>query len=890
MSQTAAELHQLFNDVPIGLYRTTPEGEIVLANRAFADMLGFGSVEELMTCNIEHHPQLSRFARENFKAELETCGEVRGRESEANRAEGRSIVIRENVRAVRDQNGRVLYYDGSVEDITDLRQTRDTLKRAEREYQVLFSANPHPMWIFDSRTLEFLAVNDAAVSKYGYSREEFLAKTITEIRPECEARRVTEYVRRAESFATSGPWLHQLKDGQRIEVEITSHPMTFAGRPALFAMARDVTQQLRAERALEEREAYYRALIENVMDIITVLDRDGRILFESPSLYRVLGFRPQDAIGQCVFDFIHPDDLPEVRRILASRVDPLSTATFEVRMLASDGSWKVLEGSVRNLLLDPNIRGFIVNSRDVTARRKEQEELRLNEERLRLAQQAGGIGTWEYDFRRDTGCGSTENAALFGESNFRGPASAEQWLIRVHPEDRLRVGEHLRHSIAGRTNFEDEFRVEWPDGSIHWISCKSEVIPDSAGVPERVVGVNIDISQRKHIEEELAKARDEAVEASRMKSQFLATVSHEIRTPMNAIMGLTGLLSDTQLSDEQRSDLEIIRGSAMHLLELINDILDLSKAEAGKLTCDRIPFDLRATLISVIELVEASAKGKGLKLRLKYPTNIRSMVTGDAGRVRQVVLNFASNAIKFTDRGSVVLRVDAPAGAPSDLLRIAVVDTGQGLSPELEPRLFQRFVQGDTSNNRKYGGTGLGLAISKWLAEAMGGTVGLTNPSGGGAEFWVQLPLPEASTAPPALAIAPPAPSFSTAGGRVLIAEDNSVNQKVLVRLLEKREVRADVAANGMEAVDMWRDFPYDLILMDCRMPEMDGYEATRRIRVHEQGRAHVPIVAVTAHVGEGERQRCLASGMDGYLQKPFQQPDLDKVLQQYLGRAAQTA
>ncbi len=849
-----------------------------MANPAFAHLLGFTSVEQLMGCNLENHPQLSRFGRANFKAEIGLRGEFRGRESEAQRIDGRNIIIRENVRAVRDENEAVLYYDGSVEDITVLRTMQSTIERAELDYRVLFDANPHPMWIFDSATFRFLAVNDAAVAKYGYTRHEFLGMTILQIRSCDESARVLDYLRENnEQLVTTGPWIHQLKDGRQIEVEITTHALTFGGVPARFVMARDVTSQMQAERALENREGYYRALIENALDIITVLDREGNILFESPALQRVLGYSPQAAIGTSVFASIHPADLPYTRQLLADAIEQkLSGTVMELRMRAADGSWKVLEASMRNLLVDPNVRGFVINSRDVTARRKEQEELRVSEERLRLAQRAGRIGTWEFNFVSE----GQVNPPITGPADRTDP---RQILPYVHPDDRVRVEAHVQECAHRRESFNDEFRVVWADNSVHWMSCKSEVIGDAAGNPERMVGVSIDITERKQIEDELARARDEAVEASQMKSQFLATVSHEIRTPMNAIMGLTGLLFDTSLSPEQRADLETIRGSTMHLLEMINDILDLSKAEAGKLTCDQAPFDLRANLSSVMDLVDASAKSKGLKLRVDYPEGLRSMVTGDAGRVRQVVLNFVSNAIKFTDRGSVTLRVEVPPGENSNVLRIAVSDTGQGLPLELESRLFQRFEQGNSNNNRKHGGTGLGLAISKWLAEAMGGSVGSLNRPTGGAEFWVDLPLPEASEHVRTASAISAAPSFSKAGRRVLVAEDNSVNQKVLVRLLKKRDVHADIAANGIEAVEMWRDFPYDLILMDCRMPEMDGYEAAQRIRACEQGHAHVPIVAVTAHVGEGERQRCLKSGMDGYLQKPFQPAELDEVLLRHL-------
>jgi signal transduction histidine kinase/ActR/RegA family two-component response regulator len=447
------------------------------------------------------------------------------------------------------------------------------------------------------------------------------------------------------------------------------------------------------------------------------------------------------------------------------------------------------------------------------------------------------------------------------------------------------VTDRVVRCIEERTSFDEEFRILLPDGSVRWLADKSELILDREGIPERLVGVSIDITSRKQIEEALAKACDEALEASRMKSQFLATVSHEIRTPMNAIIGVTGLVLDTALDADQRNDLETIRSSAIHLLDLINDILDLSKAEAGKLVCESAPFDLHASLAAVAELMEPSARAKGLALRFEYPDDLRRQVVGDAGRVRQILLNFVSNAVKFTASGSISIRAQTASERERDFLRLTVSDSGPGIAEDLRPVLFGRFVQGDSKTNRKHDGTGLGLAISKWLAEAMGGRIGTENRACGGADFWVDLPLPPATVTQAAVAEPRFAGFIANGGRRVLIAEDNVVNQKVMVRLLEKRGLRADIASNGIEAIEMWRHFPYDLILMDCRMPEMDGYEASRRIRALEPESARVPIVAVTAHTGEAERQLCLSSGMDAYLQKPFQPVELDQVLIRFLDR-----
>jgi two-component system, cell cycle sensor histidine kinase and response regulator CckA len=393
--QSAADLQELFDHVPIALYRTTPDGEVVMANRAFAEILGYSSVDEALSCNLAQHPPLAGFARERFKADVEKYGEIRGREWEGRRADGTTVIVREHVHAVRDGDGKVLYYDGAVEDITHLRTIQASLERSEREYELLFGAYPHPMWIFDSDTLCFLAVNDAALVKYGYTRDEFLAKTILDIRPEYEVNRLLEDVHQSEDcLSSSGPWVHQLSDGRTIEVEITSHPTTFAGRAARFVLARDVTDQVHAERILEGREAYYRALIDNALDVITIIDSNGMILFESSSLQRLLGYHPDDAIGMSVFDSVHPDDLAAAQRLLTTGVENgLPAATIQLRMRTAGGEWKTLEACARNLLDDPNIRGIVINSRDITERRKAEEELRRSEERLRLAQRAGRIGT-----------------------------------------------------------------------------------------------------------------------------------------------------------------------------------------------------------------------------------------------------------------------------------------------------------------------------------------------------------------------------------------------------------------------------------------------------------------------------------------------------------------
>ncbi|MBS1875938.1 MAG: PAS domain S-box protein [Acidobacteria bacterium] len=718
---------------------------------------------------------------------------------------------------------------------------RDLPQDSANPLRAAFDASPFPMWIYDRATTRVIAANDAAVAASGMSREELLS-------------------------APASP--------AQLPEENSGWDLDLAGRPCHAAMTLPGATATCEACGANRNAGFYRTLVESSLDITTVVDDSGSVIYESPAIHTLLGYWPGERVGKSVFGHVHPEDAPEVVAAFENVVRTGAPAeAVQVRLRDARSEWRTIEAHARNLMGDPSVRGVAICSRDITDKRRAEDNARATRERLRIAQRAGRIESWEYDLNARRLLGTPEDDAP-------GELRLEQWLARIHPEDRQRVVDKFAQCVRERVAYEDEFRSIRPGGGLRWVSVKSEVIAGHAGSAERLVGVNIDVSETKEIEQQLAAARDEAIQGSQMKSRFLATVSHEIRTPMNAIMGLAGLLMDTPLTPEQHADMEIIRSSASHLLDLINGILDLSKAEAGKIVCENGPFDLRTAIVSALELVEPAAVGKGLRLALEYPAEIRKMVNGDAGRVRQIVLNFAANAVKFTAEGSVTVRVSE---AGEDRLRISVADTGEGVPDHLRTRLFDPFVQADNNSNRRYGGTGLGLAISRWMAEVMNGSVGCSQTAGDGAEFWLEAPLPAAPGEESVVSETKPTVPLLRRGYRALVVEDNGVNQKVLARLLEKRGLRADVAANGIEAVRMWRDFPYDVVFMDCRMPEMDGYEATRHIRALEHSRKRVPIVAVTAHVGGAERQRCFACGMDGYLQKPFHPSELDEMLVRFL-------
>ena len=630
---------------------------------------------------------------------------------------------------------------------------------------------------------------------------------------------------------------------------------------------------------------------------------------------------PREMIGQHCADLLPPSERARYREQLERRLNgQMALAPYQHKYLRPDGSPVMVEVYEHKLENRHRLAiGLRLASVDVTERKKSEDRAYESATELRALFQAFPDLFLKLDREGrvlDAKGGQSSDAFLSPEK------FADHSLKDLLPEPVVAQFGEAQDKVRKTSAVEViEFHISTRDDRQvyearllpltwdHWIAVVRNITLRKSG--ELKLTEYAQELEKKN--EELEAALTTAREATQLKSRFLANMSHEIRTPMNGVLGMTDFLLGTELTTEQQEYAAAIKRSADSLLTLINDILDLSKMESGKLRIDRVPFDLARTLAEIGSLFALEARMKGLEYASIVPPDLPGKVVGDPGRLRQVLSNLLGNAIKFTEHGRVEMRAELVSEATNVVqLRFTVHDTGIGIPLEQQGRLFETFSQVDGSATRRYGGTGVGLAISKQLVDLLGGEMGVVSEPGHGSRFWFTASFGKAATAEkvpatlsaPKVPEEPQTPAFSTPKPakrvpaakpvqvashlRVLLAEDNEINQRITLRLLEKLGLAADAVVTGREAVQALEKRSYDLVLMDCQMPEMDGFEATAIVRSKEGSTRRTPICALTANAMEGDRERCLAAGMDDYISKPVGLDKLRKAVDRWVHHAAQ--
>jgi len=861
----------------MGIARVALDGRFLHCNQRFAEITGY-SADELQALSFQDITHPDDLAADVDYARRLACGEIPTYYLEKRylRKDGRPVWVRLTGSVVRDDTGAPQHFIAAIEDI----EARKLAEAQALRWQRLFEAAEFGLAQVDLEENRFIEVNPTFARQRGYTPEELKGRSLLDIYPEEAQDGLLRNLQIIDEYGHAVfETVHLCKDGSRLPVLVEVTVIKDAdGQPvSRVAYALDISERKLAEEALRtahQESARHLAELETVLDNMTeglvVADLDGRISHWNRAALAMHGFASLDECRRMLHEFRHIFELADLdgnvlpyeswplKRIL--RGESIKDLELQLRRLGSE--WRRIYSYSGTLVRNPGGTPLlaVLNIGDITERKRD--EAALQRYRL-IADHSRDIILF---IRRDDGRILDANFAAtqaYGYSHdellgltiydLRTACSLDQAEAQLAAADERGILFETTHRRKNGTTF--------PVG----VSSQGSTINGE----RMLISVVRDITQRKRYEEELLRAREAAEAASQAKSQFLASVSHEIRTPMTVFLGALEQLQQLDRNPQRRQLLDLAEQSARRLHALINDVLDFSRIEANRVELEAEPFDLSDCLDKVVRMMSPMAAEKGLALQLELAPAMPRYVVGDQYRLEQVLLNLISNAIKFTGAGevTVAVRVD------SDCLAFTVSDTGIGIPEDKHELIFQAFSQIDSSSTRRFGGTGLGLAISRRLVELMGGTIGVRSRVGGGSVFSFTLPLlvagkvlptPAAEAAWHPAAVSPPR--------HILLAEDNPLVRDIVLTMLASRGWTTVAVASGGEALAKWQEEAFDVILMDLQMPDMDGLEATRRIRALTAGQPKRPlIIGLTAHATLAVREECLRSGMDEVLVKPFE-------------------
>ena len=890
-------LRLLFEYAPDPYYLNDLEGRFVDANRAAEELVGYKK-DELSGKRFTESGLVPENQIPEALALLASGGSrpTGPTELALRRKDGGLVWVEIRTHPVQ-LGGRTLIL-GLARDVSERKHSEEALRQSEVKYRSLAAIVESSDDAIVGKSLDGVITswNPGAQRLYGYAAEEMVGKPASLLVPALGAAEEEAALARVTRGAIVEHYESKRarKDGSAIDVSVTVSPIRDANGEITGAssIARDITSRKRAEQALQRAKL----VIDNSPTVLfrRKAEEGWPIDFVSENV-RQFGYTAEGLLaGEVPYSaLVHPEDreriAEEIQRYCGHALEHYQQ---EYRIVTRDGRVRWVDDRTTVERDDAGqVLYFQSTIIDVTERRHIEEALRRSYAMLQAQKEAIIDGILTVDEHQRVLSYNQRFCDMWriSEEVMR---TRDDRALRAEIEGRLedpnafnQKVSHLYSNPSERSR--DEIRLR--DGRI--FDRFSAPILSPEGVPYGRVWTFRDVTEERRTETELRQAKEAAEAANRAKSEFVANMSHEIRTPMNGVIGMTELALDTDLTDEQRDYLEMVKVSADGLLKLLNDILDFSKMEAGKLDLDPAPFPLRRSLGETLKALGSRAREKGLRLVFRVDEVVPDTLIGDVSRLRQVIVNLVGNAIKFTDEGSVTVVVDKADRAPTESLatrsedppvslHFTVDDTGVGIASALQGRIFSAFDQVDSSISRRYGGTGLGLTISSRLVALMGGRIWVESEEGKGSTFHFTAAFKRASVQSSCASIGATASASSETTSedvpvrplRILVAEDQAVNQKLLVRMLEKRGHSVALATTGREAVDAAMREAWDIILMDVQMPDMDGLEATAAIRAREaELGGHLPIVAMTAYAMKGDDERCLQAGMDAYISKPVQ-------------------